>query len=363
MTLVQDFLRSGGTLAQLNSQYGIMNRPHETLPLVLLKYDQLNSPMHEPTVRQCRGIILDTRDWSCVSRPFDKFFNHGEPGAAEIDWSTACVQEKLDGSLMQLYHFDGAWRVGTSGTCDASGSVHGGQYTFAELFWRAWSEMGLTQPKPEWSDWTFLFEMMSPLNRIVVRQTSLHLKLIGMRNRLTGEENPVSMWLHVTGMNWPVVKEYDLSSLHGITASFATLDPLECEGYVVVDSAFNRIKVKHPGYVAMHHLRGNGTPTPKRLVDAIRKCEAAELLANWPEWQALINPLQAKFEQLVEELEQDYERIKHAADQKAFALQAVKSRHSATLFSLRRGLVGSVRQSLAAMSLDNLIAVLGVTNA
>jgi hypothetical protein len=54
--------------------------------------------MHEPIVRESRGVILDEADdWRVVARAFDKFFNYGESGADEIDWGTARVQEKVDG--------------------------------------------------------------------------------------------------------------------------------------------------------------------------------------------------------------------------------------------------------------------------
>lgn len=115
--LTQDFLRSGGILKDLETRFAIKaNRSLVHPSLVLLKYDQIDSPMGERLVQECRGLILDEADnWRVVSRSFDKFFNAGEGHAAAIDWSTAQVQEKLDGSLCVLYHYAGAWRVQTSG--------------------------------------------------------------------------------------------------------------------------------------------------------------------------------------------------------------------------------------------------------
>ena len=94
-----NFLRSGGKLAQLAEEFGITPRRHGRYPnLVLLKYSQINSPMAERIVQECRGLILDEADqWRVVSAPYFKFFNYGEPHVATIDWSTARVYEKLDG--------------------------------------------------------------------------------------------------------------------------------------------------------------------------------------------------------------------------------------------------------------------------
>ena len=113
-------------------------RRHPKYPnLVMLKYNQVLSPMEDPVVQECRGLILDEAEgWRVVSRPYDKFFNYGEPLAAVIDWATARVYEKLDGSLMTLYFYDGAWQVASSGMPDGGGTLHDGTGTFRELFWK-----------------------------------------------------------------------------------------------------------------------------------------------------------------------------------------------------------------------------------
>src|SRR6185312_8924249 len=114
-------------LERLNEAYGIDFNQHKTYPnLYSLKYNMIESPMGERIVQECRGIVLDAADnWNVVARPFDKFFNVGEGHAAKIDWNTAKVQEKLDGSLMIMYHYGDDWQVASSGTPDASGHAHG----------------------------------------------------------------------------------------------------------------------------------------------------------------------------------------------------------------------------------------------
>ena len=68
--------------------------------LVLLKYNQIDSDLSINMVQECRGLILDSKDdWRVVKFSFSKFFNWGEKNAADIDWSTARVQAKIDGSL------------------------------------------------------------------------------------------------------------------------------------------------------------------------------------------------------------------------------------------------------------------------
>jgi len=71
--------------------------------------------MEFPIVRECRGIILDSKNgWQVVAFPYKKFFNHGEPFASEIDWTTAKIFEKIDGSLASVYWYDQKWHVASS---------------------------------------------------------------------------------------------------------------------------------------------------------------------------------------------------------------------------------------------------------
>jgi len=351
--LVQKFLRNGGTLETLNAQYGIKARRHTRHPeLVSLKYNQIESPMGERIVQECRGIILNSEDnWGVVARPFDKFFNHGEGHAAPLDWNTARVQEKVDGSLMILYFYKGEWQIASSGTPDASGEVNGHGFTFENLFWKIWKETGLALPLEP--NKTFMFEMCSMYNRVVVRHLTSFLVLIGVRDRNTGLETQVDAYNKV----YPVVKSFPLNNLEGILASFATIDPMSQEGFVVVDSKGDRQKMKHPGYVAIHHMAGG--MTPKQFLEVVRAGESAEFLVHFPEYAEGYNDVKDRFDGLVAELDEAYSSIEHLESQKDFALEAIKTRFSAALFQRRKSGV-SVRKVLSETSITGLMKTLGL---
>lgn len=351
MLHIQEGLRKGVALETFTQPpFSLIVKRHREFPnLVLLKYNQIESDMDSPLVCQCRGVILDEADnWECVSRPFDKFWNAHEGRAATIDWNTAVVQEKLDGSLIQLYCYAGQWRVGTSGTPDASGQVNGADITFQDLFWQAWEAMGFVLP-PEHSaqGLTFLFELMSPLNRVVVRQNGPSLRLIGARECSTGQEYHVRRWT-----NYAPVEHYGLQSFDDVVKTFATMEPLNQEGYVIVDAQFNRIKVKHPGYVALHHLRDN--LTPRGIVDVVRRGDAGEVVASFPEWKPEFDRVEWAYRWLVERIEIRWWRTKHAQSQKDFALRVKDLPYSGVLFALRKGSVTSVREALVNVHIDRL---------
>lgn len=353
--LAQEFLLNGGTLDDLRNRYGITARRHGVYTnLVSLKYHQIESPMAEAIVRQCRGIVLDQDNgWKVVARPFDKFFNYGEGHAAQLDWNTARVQEKLDGSLMSMYWYDGAWNVASSGTPDAGGDVNGNTMTFADLFWNVFEKLAYAQPAN--TDTTYMFELMTKFNRVVVPHNEDRLVLIGIRHTATGEEETVNGPSDIT---WERVREFPLQSIADVETTFQTLDPLKQEGYVVVDGGFNRVKVKHPGYVAIHHMRdGFG---PKTALEIVRSGETSELLTHFPEWRGEVDAIRGNFDGLVAELEAEYEKIRHIPVQKDFALKAVKTRCSSALFTLRSGRTPSIRRFLAEMNISSLMELLGL---
>ena len=354
MSLLQNYLRNGGTLDELKIKYAIGATRHKTYPnLVLLKYNQIESPFAEPLVREARGIILDEADdWRVICMRFTKFFNYGEGHAACIDWKTARVQEKVDGSLMTIYFYDNKWHVATSGTPDASGQMGEWSFTFADLFWKTFNEMGL--PLPENTDLNPSFELTSQCNRVVVPHKGANLTQIGLFDRVSGNE------LVDHNSPYPMVKSYALNSFDDILASFAGIDPLSQEGYVVVDANFNRVKIKHPGYVALHHLKdGFG---PRRIVEIIRASETSEVLTYFPEWTKQFNESQKRYDNIVLDLNNLYLEIKNIAVQKDFAL-AVQARNPtipAALYQLRAGKIETVKQHIANMPIQSLMKVLGL---
>lgn len=364
------------SLHRLQNDYGINHNQHKTFPnLYSLKYDMIESPMGERIVQEARGIILDSADrWNVVARPFDKFFNIGEGRAATIDWDTAKVLEKLDGSLMIMYHYDGAWRVASSGTPDASGHAHGSiQYeTFADLFWHTFETEGYWLPY-EWyssriTDWTFMFELMTPFNRVVVPHETCKLVLIGARNRVTGEEIPVfdlqrvrtdnhsaNEAAHYAGV-FKRVKPFDFDSHEDMMESIPSLDPVVQEGYVVVDGAFNRVKIKTPQYVALAHMRDSFNP--KAAIEIVRTGETSEVGTYFPHYKAILDETKVRYDLLVESLSTTYERIKGIEVQKDFALEALKTPMSDCLFALRKGKAGSVPEYLRSCRVEALEDVL-----
>ena len=355
MLEVIEFLREHG-LNALSERYKIKTARHGRYPhLVLLKYNQISSPMHELIVQQCRGIIVDERDWSVVSRPYDKFFNVGENGAAPVDWSSARILEKLDGSLMTLYFAHDQWHVASSGLPDAQGSAGAG-LTMHQLFWRTWQQLGYALPTATYC--CFMFELMTPVNRIVVRHNSPRLVLHGARNLNTMAELEPQAIASALGWGWECVQSYLLTSLQETIEAAAQLDPLHSEGFIVRDAAFRRVKIKSPQYVRLHHLK-DGLST-KRMLDVARLNEGAEFLSYFPEWADDFRAIHERYRNWIAAGEALYAELRDIPTQKDFALRAVKTAHSGALFAVRNRKAASIADFYQTMHLETLVKFLGL---
>lgn len=360
--LVQQYL-AAHTLADLQSAYGITAKRHGEYPnLVFLKYNQITSPLGEPIVQQCRGIILDeSDDWRVVSYPFDKFFNYGEPNAAAIDWSAARVFEKLDGSLMTLYWYRGDWRVASNGLPDASGRANDLPISFAELFWKVWKDSGYELPQPPRADdgpgTSYLFELMTPHNRIVVQHSESRLVFIGCRDLsdMCERDPQLVAQSHPT---WQTIQSLPIGTLADCLEAAQKLRGIDGEGFVVRDDQFRRIKVKSPQYVALAHLKD--TLSPRSMLEIIRKNESAEFLNYFPEMRPVYEDVSNRFNALCEKLEAEYAAHKDIAVQKDFSAAIQKSVCTAALFALRTGKAKTVREFFATVTQQAIERVLGV---
>ena len=78
MLEVQKYLRSGKTFDDLSADFGVKSSFHPEDPLVILNYDQIESPKTNTIVRECRALTLETTNFDVVARSFSRFFNWGE---------------------------------------------------------------------------------------------------------------------------------------------------------------------------------------------------------------------------------------------------------------------------------------------
>lgn len=199
---------------------------------------------------QCRGLILNSKN-VVIARPFEKFFNLSEydklaPDFLDLGSQSCEVFEKIDGSLGILYHLpSGEPRIATRGSFTSEQAIEANKI-FNEKY-RAFEFD---------TDYTFLFEIIYPSNRIVVDYGGMRdLVLLGAINKETGEEAPFSMLQEYSLlMQIPLIDVYQFKNVDAVVKFMQEEPKKNSEGYVLKFSEGLRIKVKYDEYVRLHKL-------------------------------------------------------------------------------------------------------------
>lgn len=286
----------------------------------MFKYNQLCSDFNNEIVRECRGLILD-ENFNPVCVPFFKFGNYGESYCPEIDWGTARVQEKVDGSLIKVFYHDGEWRIATNGMIDAYKAelnndarlkVDNPFRTFGELFDTAAKKVGFNYRNLD-PNYTYMFELVSPFNWVVVHYNDIDIYHLGTRNNATLEEVEMDI-----GVKKP--KMFNIHTLNDCVAAASEL-PFDEEGYVVVDANWNRVKVKSSKYVMAAYTRNNGCITVNRILDIIRRNEMDEFLLYCGDYKDILFTVQEKIDKIIERLNHKAKQLENQnfSSQKEFA--------------------------------------------
>ena len=230
----------------------------------------ITSSFSNPIVQEARGIIIDIAQKEVVCWPFRKFGNYSESYADTIDWSSARVLEKVDGSIIKLW-FDkkqNNWRFSTNKTIDSKTAYveNVDAIYYYDIIKSAENFNDLNFDSLD-KDCTYIFELVSPLIKVVVDYKKTMLYHLGSRNNLTGEEFEADL-----GIIKP--KSFNISSLEQCIQSAIELnkssnDDIENEGFVVVDKNYHRVKVKSPDYILMHHITSAKTLSKRECLSLL----------------------------------------------------------------------------------------------
>ena len=318
---IQEFLRGADSVG---SALSVLKRKPYKLSINVgpdrrrfcFKYNQIKSDMSAPICQEARGLILDREDnWNVVSYAFSKFFNAAQNLAVDIDWDSAEVFEKLDGSCANLYYWQDEWKMHTLGTVEGEGEVQmadslmkrkdwSGE-TFSDLFWHTFEKIyGLGKLEELDKSCCYVTELCTSYNRVVKRYDEDRIVLLGIRNRKSLQERDISTapdW-------WDRPNRFEVSEYGEIMDAVETLDP-DDEGFVCVDKHWRRIKIKQESYVLRHRMKNSVTQRKNGIVEAILKEEADDFVGAFPEFKDVFEETKAEMEDLVGEMEEYYHEI------------------------------------------------------
>ena len=231
-----------------------------------------------------RGLITDL-EGNVVALPFRKFFNVGQTNETQLEallqLGEPTVYEKLDGSLGILYFNSGIPHISTRGSFNSDQAK--------------WATEWVQERNPQFSrDYTYLFEIIYPNNRIVVDYgTRSELVLLAVIHTDSGQE--INYLTEAERLGLSAAKQHSFKVAE-LLEKAKTLSPTE-EGYVLKFSDGLRVKIKGEEYVRLH-----------RLITGFSNKSIWELLANHQPFDELLEKVPDEFYEYVRQTKYDLEQ-------------------------------------------------------
>ena len=293
-------------------------------PFMIFNYGIEVDPK-DPVVREARGIIIDMELKEVVCWPFNRFYNSYEDAAREdlenFDWDHCRVEEKVDGSIVKLFwnRYSGKWQWATNGCIDAADADTFSGESFRDVIKIAENYDQIVFEALD-KDMTYIFELVSPLQQIVIYYPKTLLYHIGTRSNSTGEED----WRYI-GILHPEV--YNLGSLDDCLRAAQELNKNDAnvggEGFVVVDKNWRRLKIKSPEYIVAHKIRANHSVSKEHPSEIDEICEAfPDLAVYYRYYQFKITELEFDVDRFIRYVRNLFEEFNH--DKKAVAMAIKK---------------------------------------
>ncbi len=245
-----------------------------------------------------RGLILDRKRERIAATPFEKFFNLGERDQLIPDLGFD-VLEKLDGSLIIIWHDGESWRCCTKGSFDSDQAK-------AARLWLGSNTAELHSRN------TYLAEWVAPDNRIVVSYEKPELVLLSVFGDEGNEWSYALLQHFAERIGWRVAERHDFASIADLVIHAGSL-PATREGFVLRFADGLRLKIKGDEYRRIHALISRCTP-----------------LAMWEAMQAG-DDLSLIRQQLPEEFWTDFDAITTTLDGEVRTLIAAVAREAAAV--------------------------------
>ena len=314
----------------------ITGREHPDYELVVWNYTAATQygRLWDEVTRSTRGLVTDMRGRT-VAQCLPKFFNLPEPesdGSSIDDFTHA--QEKLDGSLIHVFNYEGNWIASSRGSFESDQAKWAQELVVSQIDWFNAGHL----------DFTYVCELIVPENRIVVDyEQERSLRLIAM---FTLAET--IGWFEV-----PVVKDFmawpwDIVTSIGLDDLDQYLDQSGIEGVVLVNFTGDKViraKIKTDEYVE-HHRIVTGLTT-KSVMEHYMEHDSVDLLLEVApdEWYHKIGQLAWAFETSANFIEAQVraqfrnvrESLSHDYDRKEFAVKVKAQRNAKYLFRLLDG--------------------------
>jgi len=334
--LVQDFVKNN-SLGKLYEMHGVEVSFSKDGTKISFNYSQIKSKESDKLACQCRGLVLALKsgksiyefpefkivngskqtkdiilgDTVIVSYGFDRFFNYGQ-STAYVDFNKEIkVYEKLDGTCIFVY-FHNKWNIATRSSPEADiemGNSLYENYTFSSLFKKCIKDtIGISfeeYTKTLDKNITYVFELTSPQNKIVVNYNNYRATLLAARNKISFKEYNIEEMNNLV----PCVNYFDIKKIEDIISFVKERKAFEHEGVVIKDSDFNRVKIKNPEYIILNKARDLLSKSKRGIISIILSEKEDDLIPYLAEDIVNeINLFKEKLSNFIDKVDSNYKK-------------------------------------------------------
>ncbi len=261
-----------------------------------------------------RGLVIH-KSGKIASAPFFRFFNYGEPTAAQVDFSNSDVLEKLDGSLVGVFFPEGdlenpVWHFRSLISAHQKdkdfaikGFVHSEEVPLLMEVEPYLKEVNFKKAVGyDVKNFCFMFEFISRANAVITKyeEHQYGLYLTGARHipsLYELDEDALDALARVMEVRRP--RRWNADSYEEVVAMMAGFSE-DYEGFVIRDRATGeRIKIKSEDYLKRHRLLTK--LSYRNLIPLYLDGEQGEIEAYFPQTKQIFNEIETCYNKHVNE--------------------------------------------------------------
>jgi hypothetical protein len=235
-----------------SSEFNLKIKEDTDFPTLFLIHTQDTSNFNVKLVNECNGLIMDKNTLEIVCYSFDKCSDSTTifDASVIIDFDDLYIEKSLEGTLIRLYYYNNKWNLSTKKCIDASKSKWLSEKNFTQLFNECIQNYNIMDNLN--TSYCYSFIITHPENNIIVIYTTPIVYHVSTRDMTTLNEIDVKIGLP-KNERLPVMK----SDLNIMLSQISSAIDLTNEGYLFIDTNFNRWKIKTEIYKYVRNLWGN----------------------------------------------------------------------------------------------------------
>jgi len=235
-----------------NEPYNLKIKEDNNLQTLCLIHSQDKSDFNNKIVNECNGIILDKNTLKIICYTFDKCSEETNlPN--NLNNNQLFIEYSIEGSLIRLYNYDDKWILSTKRCIDASKSKWLSNKNFVELFYECLGNINFDQaidPK-----YCYSFIISHPENNIISKKVIPTLYHVSTRDMDTLKEVTLNIGVPLLERN--SVSNNTQEFIQDLILEMSNDTSNFYEGYMFIDTNYNRWKLQKPYFKKLRNLWGN----------------------------------------------------------------------------------------------------------